>query len=321
MNEKHARLLDLAATQSGVVTRAQAKAAGLTEGAIDGCLANGLLAPVADHVYRARGAPQTEEMAITAATLAARGRASHSTASRLLRLGAGFPLSPIHVTVDAASQHPRLDRLSLEVESHTFFAVNVHRFAMFGEPTTSIDGVPCVDAARAIIDIAPRLSIENLEVVFERARTLGLVSADVLARRFALIGGRGRPGTPKVRELLAHAAPNPLDSKLEVKAWRLLRRSHVPNPARQLRVDLPSGRWYRLDFAWPASQVAFETEGFEWHGSRARWKQDRVRTAALERLGWRIVVGTWEDVVTEPVATIDRISQALRERRRLLRSA
>jgi len=67
--------------------------------------------------------------------------------------------------------------------------------------------------------------------------------------------------------------------------------------------------------------VAFETEGFEWHGTRARWKQDRMRTAALERLGWRIVNADWDDVVDRSSVTLDRIAMALAERRVWMRSA
>ncbi len=317
MNKTIARLLDLAARQCGVVTRSQATQVGLTEGMVDGCIANGLLVAISDHVYRVRGAPQSEPMAVTGAVLATAGTASHATAARLLQLDAPLAVSPIHVTVDSAMIHPRVARVRVEDANHAFFAVNVHRCVEMGEPSTTIDGVPCVDAARALIDIAPRLSSENLEHAFERARKLGLVSTESLARRFALIGGRGRPGTPKIRTLLANTAPNPLDSLLEVKAWRMIRASRLENPQRQVRVDLPSGRWHRLDFAWPEVLVAFETEGFEWHGSRARWKQDRIRTAALERLGWRIVVATWDDVVEMPGHTLDRIAMALSERRTL----
>jgi very-short-patch-repair endonuclease len=67
--------------------------------------------------------------------------------------------------------------------------------------------------------------------------------------------------------------------------------------------------------------VAFETEGFEWHGNRARWKRDRRRTAALERLGWRIVVATWDDVTKRPDETLERIAMTLAERQSMLRSA
>lgn len=315
MNELHRKAFDAASDQSGVTTRTQARASGLSLRSIDRCLANGLLVPLMPRVYRVRGASQSERMAITAAVLGAQGRASHATATRLLRLNAPLPLSPIHVTVEARIRQPRIARVDVEAEAHGFFAVKVHRRREVGERVLEIDGIPCVDGARALFDVAPTLTSENLEIVFERARKLGLVSTVALARRFELIGGRGCAGTPAIRELLAHAAPNPLDSALEVKGWRLVRTSPLVLPQRQFRVDLPSGRSHRLDFAWPDRLVAFETEGFEWHGSRARWKQDRQRTAALERLGWRIVVGTWDDVVKEPRATLDRIAMALGERR------
>ncbi|MEP6623000.1 MAG: DUF559 domain-containing protein, partial [Acidimicrobiia bacterium] len=264
-----------------------------------------------------RGAPQTESMAVVSATLGAGGRVSHATAARWLQLQTELPASPIHVTVDARRRRPRLTRVQVEALNHSFFSVLVHRSSALDERVPTIDGVPCVTADQVLIDIAPALSSERLESVFERARRLGLVSTERLARRFGEIGGRGRPGTQKIRDLLAQAQPNPLDSRLEVKAWRMLRASRLADPLRQLRVDLPANRWYRLDFAWPELLVAFETEGFEWHGSRARWKQDRLRTAALERLGWRMIIATWDDVVSSPTATIERIATALSERHAL----
>jgi very-short-patch-repair endonuclease len=101
----------------------------------------------------------------------------------------------------------------------------------------------------------------------------------------------------------------------------MLRDSSVPEPVRQLRIDLANGRWYRVDFAWPELLVAVEAEGFEWHGSRARWKADKVRVAALERLGWRVLVVTWDDVTRRRTETLDRIALALAERRLLARGA
>jgi very-short-patch-repair endonuclease len=320
MNERHRAVLDIAARQHGVVTRAQARAVGLTDGAIDGCLANGLLITVADHIYRVRGAPQSERMAVGAAVLGTGGRASHGTGARLLELHTPLPVSPLDVTVDAIRERPRMTRVRVEVASHSFFTVRIHRFVDRGEPVLSVDGLRCVDANRVLIDVAADLTAEQLEAAFERARRLELVSIESLARRFALVCGRGRPGTNKIRELLAHTAPNALESTLEVKAWRLLRASLIPNPVRQLRIAPQPRHRYRLDFAWPDAHVAFETEGFEWHGNRARWKQDRIRTAALERLGWRIVIATWDDITTDPQTTLDRVAMALNERRALRRA-
>jgi len=86
---------------------------------------------------------------------------------------------------------------------------------------------------------------------------------------------------------------------------------------RQLRVDVTLSKWYRIDFAWPELLVAVEAEGFEWHGSRARRKADTIRVAALERLGWRVLVVTWDDVTQRRAETLDRIAMALAERARL----
>ena len=273
----------------------------------------GVLIPVAESVYRVRGAPQNERMAIAAAALSANGVVSHATGARLLQIGNAFSIVPLHVTAEG-ERNPRLQRIELPDAQPTRYSIRTHRFMNYGEPTIVVDGIATTDAARTLFDIAPRISIDALSVCFERARSLGLVTIDQLARRLALIGGRGRPGTAKVRAILESARPGVLESELEIRAWQKLQSSHLPEPRRQHWVTSRAGRRYRLDFAWPEHLVAFETEGFEWHGTRARWKQDRVRTAALERLGWRIVVATWDDVTRAPAETLDRIAMALSER-------
>jgi hypothetical protein len=272
------RMLDAAEDDQGVIVRSHARRQGLSDAQIDACVRAGLLISVAPGIYRVRGVPRTVAMATAAAVLGTESRAADATAARILCLDAPLPISPLHVTIDVAAQHPRLRRLDIETEKHAFFGVRVHRCRELDDPTPLIDGLRCSDAARTLIDIAPHLDAEALEATFERARRLGLLSIEVLARRFAGIGGRGRPGTPAIRNLLAHTAPNALDSKLEVKAWRLLVASAIETPVRQFPVTA-SGHRYRLDFAWPDLLATFETEGFEWHGSRARWKQDRLRIA------------------------------------------
>ncbi len=245
---------------------------------------------------------------------------SHASAARLMKLGGEFVAAPIHVTVDARRHQSRLSKILVEDATHLFFPIRVHRHDGSVDPTVTVDGLRCVDAARVLIDVAPLVSAESLEAAFERARVLGLVSLESLARRFALLCGRGRPGTIKVRQLLAGARPGALDSRLEVQAARMLRGSRLAEPTRQLRVVAGANRNFRLDFAWPQWGVALETEGFEWHGSRAQWKHDHRRTAALERAGWRIVVATWDDIVQSPSETVERLAAAIAERRALVSS-
>lgn len=316
MSQVHRVMSAIGERQHGVVARRQGERHGITRGEIDHAVRAGALVRVAAGVYRLPGAPQTTMMATSAAVLAADGAASHAATSRLLRLNVPLPVTPLHVRIDADGSHPRVTRVDVADAEHAFFKVVLHRYRDEDEPMIVVDGIRCTDAARCLIDIAPYVGVDTLADAFDRARDLGLVSVDVLARRFARLGGRGRPGTPKVREILAGAPPRPLQSRLERLARRMLAASALPAPVLQLWLPPGIGR-YRLDFAWPELRATFETEGFEWHGTRARWKQDRIRVAAIERAGWRHMVGTWDDIVRSPDETIERIALMLDERRHL----
>ncbi len=318
MYPQWAAVLGHAEAQYGLVGRDEMRVFHVTDRMIASALDDGLLSRVAPELFRVRGVPQTERMAIAAAALAVDGAVSFGAAASLLRLDARTELVPIDVTVDASVQHPRLKRVEVATVERSLHPIRLHRFASYGEPLVVVDGIRCADAARVLVDLAGRLRPGEFEDVFERARRLGLVTPEALARRFEVIGGRGRKGAAKVRELLATTRPGPLDSKLEGRTWRMIRASRLEEPVRQLPVDISARRRYRIDFAWPGLLVAVEAEGFEWHGSRARWKADKIRTAALERLGWRVLVVTWDDVTHRPEETLDRIAMALAERARLV---
>jgi very-short-patch-repair endonuclease len=172
----------------------------------------------------------------------------------------------------------------------------------------SVDGIRCTSATRTIIDCGAVLADEPLEAAFEQARRMGLTTVAGLTRRAEELCGRGRPGSSRVRRLLAAQDPSSraLESRLEVRLARLLRKSSLPLPARQY----PVGR-FRLDFAWPSARIGCECDGFEHHGARLAWKRDRSRLAAIEAAGWRIVHVTWTDVTREPDQTLDRLALAL----------
>jgi very-short-patch-repair endonuclease len=321
MHERWRAVFAIAEAHYGLGTLEQMRSCGLTDRMIDGARTDGLITRVAPSVYRISGAPQTERMAIAAATLAAGGEVSHAGAGSLLQLDAPVRVVPIDVRVEPGDGRSTVRRVGVETTSRSFHPVVVHRGQSYGEADFMVDGIRCTDPARTLIDLAGRLHQGELEDAFERARRFGIVSAASLARRFELVGGRGRKGAAKVREVLAHTRPGVLDSKLEGRAWRMIRGSRLAEPVRQLRIDLPTGKWYRVDFAWPDLHVVVEAEGFAWHGSRAQWKADRVRIAALERLGWRVLVVTWDDVTMRRPETLDRIAMALAERARLVTSA
>ncbi|MCZ7535029.1 MAG: DUF559 domain-containing protein [Acidimicrobiia bacterium] len=301
MNEAEARFLATASRQHGVGSRDQARRCGMTDRMLDARIATDRLEVVLPAVYRVAGSVRTGRQLAMAAALWAGARAavSHLTAARLLRLE-GVAADSVHVTVEGRRRIVD-DRLT------------VHRtLALPRMDRCHADGIPVTAAARTIIDSAALLDGEALEVAFESARRMGLVTVAHIARRLDDLGARGRPGAARLRALIdAHAGQSPLEYRLEVKTARLLRASRLPNPAPQHRVEVPDGRRYRLDFAWPRQFVAVECDGFEAHGSRLAWKRDRHRLAALEALGWRIVHLTWDDVTRRPEESLHRVALAI----------
>ncbi len=238
MDTRWRGVLTLAEEQYGLVTRRQMLGLQVTRRMVVRALEDGRLQRVAPEVFRVSGAPQTERMATAAAVLAADGATSFGASAALLKLDAPTSVVPIDVTVDAADRHPRIRRVDVETAAHSFHEVRMHRHRCHREPMLTVDGIRCTDGARTLIDLAGRLGQDQLEDAFERARRLGLVSAPSLARRFELVGGQGRKGAAKVRAVLEHARPGPLDSKLEGRVWRMIRCSSLVEPVRQFRVDI-----------------------------------------------------------------------------------
>ncbi|HWS47613.1 MAG TPA: hypothetical protein VN636_17260, partial [Acidimicrobiia bacterium] len=177
---------ELAEEQYGIVTRAQAHAY-LSDSAIDRRLARRRWIPVFPGVYRVSGAPVTARQRALAVVLwAGKGAVlSHLAAGRLLRLdGIPRPLW-LDVTVDRST-------------GLTAPEVVVHRAALVRSDRVVVDGIPCTNAARTLIDCAPFVDAEIIETAFEAARRSGLASVRSVAQRLA----QGRPGSAAMRSVL-----------------------------------------------------------------------------------------------------------------------
>ncbi|MDQ3784427.1 MAG: endonuclease domain-containing protein, partial [Actinomycetota bacterium] len=53
----------------------------------------------------------------------------------------------------------------------------------------------------------------------------------------------------------------------------------------------------RVDFAYPRHRLAIETFGYRWHSARRPWQRDLERGNYLQRLGWRELRFSWDDVL------------------------
>jgi very-short-patch-repair endonuclease len=70
-------------------------------------------------------------------------------------------------------------------------------------------------------------------------------------------------------------------------------------------------QWRRFDLAWPEVGLAVEVDGWETHGTREAFQDDRERDALMVAIGWRVLRFTWDDVVKRPSYVLDVIGRAL----------
>lgn len=295
------KLEALANKQLGLITHAQALEAGLGRFALSRLVRAGAWKRVLPRVFLRAGFHESAEERIAAACLWLGGSAlaSHRSAANLWGL---------QVDVVGAEVSTRL------ADSRTAPGVVVHRSADLAvEDRRMRRGIPVTSPARTIIDLASCLGEDALAYVVEEAWRRQLAAPDWVERRLQKLGGRGRPGAKRLAGLLADCRrrERPLESALEVRLWRLLLRSKLPLPEPGFPFRDDYGQPGRIDFAYPAQRLAIEADGFEFHGTRAAFERDRLRTARLSALGWRVLPVTWKHLDDQPAKVVERIRQAL----------
>jgi very-short-patch-repair endonuclease len=296
-SDNESQVRKLAESQHGVVSRAQARARGISDGAISRRLSDGLWHRVLPGVFRIVGAQEAWPQLPMAAVLWAGDDAvvSHATAARLWGIE-GTRQRKVELWLPT-SRNPRHELLQ------------VHRGPVIEGPDLDHRGaIPVTDPVRTLIDVSARLEDDPLLAAVESAFRLKLCTPQRLGARVEMLRSSGRPGVGRLAELLSARSGPALESMLEAKVWRLLQRIRVPLPQRQHWVSL-AGRRYRLDFAWPDLRVALECDGWEHHGRRSAFAPDRARFAEFAAAKWRVLPVTWHAVTKEP----ERVERWLRD--------
>lgn len=284
----------VAAEQLGLITRQQARRAGLTDHAIASRLATGRWRRVRPRVFAIEGCPPTYEQAVLAACLSAAGVGCQLTAAKVwgLRL-----LGPDAIDVlTADDRRVRLPgvkhhRTSSLVESHV-----AHR-----------RGVPVTSVARTLVDCSGLVTSADLGDAVDDALRRGMVRSSTLGTVLAALSGPGRRPSAAMAAVLAARRPGfePLGSRREQWVLRTLDAAGIPRPVPQFRVP---GTRYRLDFAYPELLAGLEYDGWDAHSSRSAFDRDRRRWRRLTTLGWRLVVFT---SATKPRELIGDVHQLL----------
>jgi very-short-patch-repair endonuclease len=173
-----------------------------------------------------------------------------------------------------------------------------------------IGPIRVTSAARTLIDLAGELDDDSLQDAVEDAIHRGLTTPTAIERRLAALGGRGRPGSQRLRAILSdRGAGAATESRLETTIWRTLTRAGM-RPVRQ-HVVRCGDRSYRLDFAFPQSRVGVEGVGDAYHCSSLHRRRDNARLAELASMSWRVIPVTWHDITATDARVVQWVLRAV----------
>jgi len=96
----------------------------------------------------------------------------------------------------------------------------------------------------------------------------------------------------------------PTQSELEDALLPALAKAGIPKPSTQHQLGP-----YRVDFYWPDYKLVVETDGWQKHGHRVAFEEDRARDAHLQATGHRVLRFTWNQVIDETLVVVLRIAQ------------
>ena len=224
---------------------------------------------------------------------------SHHTAAALWGIR-GYSGGAIHVTV------PQKSTSSKRIRRHFSQVPPDEREVREGIPVTSVH--------RTIFDLAAALDVDVVISMLREAeyrnRWDRLSLWDLLERH------RGKRGSRKVRFALERLKEEPAGrkrSKLEERFAPFLRRHHLPLPRFNDWILLGIKR-YQVDCHWPGTGQIVELDGWEGHGTKSAFREDRARDRALRVAGFSVTRLTWNQLDDEPEAIASDLRVLLGDR-------
>lgn len=275
----------LAARQHGVVARRQLDALGVGQDAIEYRLATGALHRIHAGVYAVGHRRLSDRGRWMAAVLAGGEGAvlSHRAAAALW----GFR-ETIASWIDVTVWRHRGGRRGIVFHGDA----RAHK-----SDRALCDGIPVTAVPRTLLDLACELRPTQLTYAFWEAERLNLLDpgelADLLAR------SAGKRGVRRLRELADRCLPPEtfVRSVLERRLLELCRDSGLPLPS--LNVALAG---FEVDALWNDQRLVAELDGASYHRGAAAFERDRVRDAALQVAGYRVVRFTRQRLEQEAAA-------------------
>jgi hypothetical protein len=298
-SEVPSTLRGLAHHQSGVVSRSQARKAGLSEGVIKFRVSSGRWQQVHPGVYTTfTGAPGRGAQLWAAVLSAGRGAMlSHETAAEIQRL-TDKPVETIHVTVPG-------QRRVLAAEG-----LSIHRSGRAVEAVQRDSNPPRTRVEETVLDLTQTAAtFDDVCGWVTRAFARELTDQERLSA--AMHQRTKLRWRADLHELIAAAASGD-HSVLEFRYERDVERAHgLPEPVRQASFAGPDGRSGRRDRLYRGYGVVVELDGRLGHGREDQWRaKDRDNAAAVD--GQQSLRYGWTHVRWHPCATALQVAAVLR---------
>lgn len=284
-------MLAVAGTQHGVLTSAQARAAGASAGQVARLVQAGAIDRPDVGVLRIAGSPRTWEQDLQIALLRVGddGAASHGSAARLWQIE-GFDRARVEVVVPQGHRRrPRVGR------------VHVVR-ALDPVDVTRRHGRRVTTPERTLVDVTGRVDEPTTEVALDDLLRRRLTTTERVHDTATRLARKGRAGPRALLDLLeARASVDGLtDTGFETRLLRILRLAGLPTPTAQFVLRDAGGRVVaRFDAAYVDVKVGIEADSERWHMDRRRFVADRTRRAVAESMGWRVLAFTHRHVTAE----------------------
>jgi len=296
------RLQAVAAGQLGSFTKAQAKAAGLSDRELRSGVHSRTLDRAGVRTYRSVLTPRTPISDLTDLVLdvGAPCWVSGPTSAALHHFDEARLSRPFHLMV---LRGRFVDRVGAVI--HT-----THDLPPIDRET--IGGLPVLSPTRTLIDLARTCTPESLTAALDGAIRDGLTTEDHLLRRIFELRGRGRHGLPKLLDVISGCeVTRGGHSWLEREFLVASAQAGLPSPLTQQVLARTKDRLVRVDCHYPGTRVVVELLGYRFHRTKAQITSDAGRTNALLRNGYLPYQFTYDQVTASPAEVVATTAGAL----------
>jgi hypothetical protein len=289
----------MAESQLGLMSLAQLRAIGMSNGSIYDGVARGILQRMLPRVFRIAGTPGSWDQDVMALHLWAGDESAASIRAAARRFGvSGFGNAPVEISTTNA-RHCGALRLP------SGRPIVVHRVDSHLLPEiVATDPIPVTSPRRTVLDLAGikhRFAETTLDSLLRR----GLTEIGQLWLLLEQEWMRGRRGVAILRDMLIPRTEGqaPTDSEMEIRLRHLIDDAGLPPPVHQHPYVIPSGP-IRMDLAYPERLLDIEADSYSWHFNREAFERDRRRDNELRALGWTVLRFTWAMIRYDSANTI-----------------